>query len=140
MHLFQARRCWHSQQHSLIYDSFLSSPLTVSTLTFLVSDLEIKSPNAVPYSKTHFCPIFRFLFLFRCSLCFPPLFRNQNQAATRAGNKVTGQKCVCECNSPSGVSPFAPVSSVILFLGARRCPMYLHPLPNTRENAARKAT
>lgn len=126
-------------QHSLIFDSFLSSPLTVSTLTFLLSDLEIKSTNAVPYSKSHFCPIFRFLFPFRFSLCFPPLFRNQNQAAPRAGHKVAGQKYPCECNGPSGVSPFARVSSVVLSLGAGWCPTYLHSPPKKREKAARKA-
>lgn len=138
MHLFQARRCWHSQQPLLIYDSFLSSPLTVSTLTFLVSDLEIKSLNAVPYSKSHFCPIFRFLFLFRCSLCFPPLFRNQNQAATRAGNKVTGQKCVCECTGASGVSPFALVSSVTLYLEHAGAPCACIPHPTQGETRSAK--
>lgn len=60
--------------------------------------------------------------------------RNQN----RAGHKVTGQKCLCECNGPSGVCPFDLVPSVVLSLGAGCCPMHLHSLPNTRENAARK--
>lgn len=39
--------------------------------------------------------------------------------------KWQAKKCVCECNSPSGVSPFTPVSSVILLLGALLVPYVL---------------
>lgn len=78
---------------------------------------EIKTLKAVPYSKSHFCPMFRLLFPFRCSLHSPHHFRNHHQAATQAGNAATGQKCARECSSLSGVLPFTLMSSITHLLG-----------------------